>query len=98
MILKTYNSLLKEYESGMYGYATIGIIGQSCVGSVAVMYTLMNSQISRPVQIFEIFLVTILCMGFNGAVLSQQSGKTQFNILILSVIVSIILIAINLII
>lgn len=97
MILRTYKNLLKEYESGLFGYATIGIIGQSCVGSIAVMYILMNDYLPRPLQMFELFLVTIFCMGFNAAVLSQQTGKTQFNVLIISVLASVILIAINLI-
>ncbi|RDK89179.1 hypothetical protein [Marinirhabdus gelatinilytica] len=96
MISKMYKSLLTEYISGLYGYATIAIIGQSCIGSIAAMLILMNNDLSRNFQIIELFLVVILCMGFNGAVLAQQKGKIQFNILILSVLTSIIFIIINL--
>jgi len=34
-------------------------------------------------------------MGFNGAVLSQQKGKIQFNILVISVLTSILFIIMN---
>jgi len=96
MILKTYKNLLAEYNSGLFGYSTIGIIGQSCIGSMAAMLLLMNNDTSRTVQIIQLFLVTILCMGFNGAVLAQQKGKVQFNMLIASVFTSLVFIVINL--
>ncbi|MEP0264756.1 hypothetical protein [Dokdonia sp.] len=95
--MELYKNLLKEYNSGIIGYATIGIIGQSCIGSAAVMLIFMNNDISRGLQMIELFLVTILCMGFNGAVLAQQKGKIQFNILVLSVFTSILFIITNMI-
>lgn len=94
--MELYKNLLEEYKSGIIGYATIGIIGQSCIGSIAAMFILMNGDLPRGLQMVELFLVTILCMGFNGAVLAQQKGKIQFNILVLSVCVSILAIIINL--
>jgi hypothetical protein len=96
MIIKTYKTLLAEYNSGLFGYSTIGIIGQSCIGSMAAMLLLMNSDTSRTMQIAQLFLVTILCMGFNGAVLAQQNGKIQFNLLIASIFTSILFIVMNL--
>ncbi|GGG15066.1 hypothetical protein GCM10011344_14640 [Dokdonia pacifica] len=95
--MELYKNLVKEYTSGMFGYATIGIIGQSCIGSAAVMLIFMNDDISRNLQMIELFLVTIFCMGFNGAVLSQQKGKIQFNILAISVFTSILFIITNMI-
>jgi len=95
--MELYKNLVKEYISGMFGYATIGIIGQSCIGSAAVMLIFMNNDIPRGVQMVELFLVTIFCMGFNAAVLSQQKGKIQFNILMISVFTSILFIITNMI-
>ncbi len=95
--MELYKNLVKEYTSGMFGYATIGIIGQSCIGSAAVMLIFMNNDIPRGLQMIELFLVTIFCMGYNGAVLSQQKGKIQFNILVLSVLTSILFIITNMI-
>ncbi len=96
MIAKIYKNLMNEYSSGIFGYATIGILGQSCIGSIAVMFLLMNNNLADTPKMIELFLVTILCMGFNGAVLSQQTGKTQFNILAVSVLTSILVIIFNL--
>lgn len=93
--MELYKNLVKEYTSGMFGYATIGIIGQSCIGSAAVMLIFMNNDISRELQMLELFLVTTFCMGFNGAVLSQQKGNIQFNILILSILTSVLFIITN---
>lgn len=93
--MELYKNLVKEYTSGMFGYATIGIIGQSCIGSAAVMLIFMNNDIPRGLQMIELFLVTIFCMGFNGAVLAQQKGKIQFNILVISVLTSILFIITN---
>ena len=86
-ILIEYNKHLSEYASKQAGYATIGIIGQSCIGSLAAMALLMNEW---PVflKMFLLGLVTILCMAFNAAVLAQLSAKTAFNLLIISVICS----------
>jgi len=95
-LVQWYNSMLKEYNAGILGYATIGIIGQSCIGSLAAMLILMNDSIGRPLQIMELFLVTILCMIYNGSVLSQQKGKVQFSILMTSVLASALFITLNL--
>lgn len=85
--VKLYHSLLEEYKKGQSGYATIGIIGQSCIGSAAVMLLLM-SDMATFLKMSLLFLVTILCMAFNGAVLAQLRPKFAFNILIISVLFS----------
>ncbi len=97
MIVKTYNNLMNEYNSGILAYSTIGIIGQSCMGSVAVMFLLMNNNLADTPKMIELFIVTMLCMGFNGTVLSQQTGKVQFNTLIVSVFASVLIAVLNLI-
>ena len=67
------------------GYATIAIIGQSCLGSAAAMVLLMGT-LDTAIQMTLLFFVTILCMAFNGAVLAQLRPLTTFNLLILSVV------------
>lgn len=67
------------------GYATIAIIGQSCLGSAAAMVLLMGT-LDTAIQMTVLFFVTILCMAFNGAVLAQLKPLTTFNLLIMSVI------------
>ena len=46
--MKVYKNLLIEFESGQKGYTAIAIIGQSCIGSVAVMMILMSELPKAP--------------------------------------------------
>jgi len=95
-IMKLYNQLLNEFEREQTGYSTIAIIGQSCIGSVAAMVLLMNNM-PTAIKLTLLFLVTILCMAYNAAVLAQLSTKTTFNLLVLSIVFSILTIIGNLI-
>ncbi len=91
--MKIHQNYLNEYSQGLMGYAAIAIIGQSCLGSIAVMYTLMNGN-AFP-QMFQLFIITSMCMLYNGAILSQQKAKWSFNLLLISIISSIMFIIIN---
>ncbi|SMG37549.1 hypothetical protein [Arenibacter troitsensis] len=86
--MRLYNQLLNEFKREQTGYSTIAIIGQSCIGSVAAMVVLMNPM-PEAIKLTLLFLVTILCMAYNAAVLARLSSKTTFNLLVLSVIFSI---------
>lgn len=85
--LKWYNELLTEFKKQQTGYSAIAIIGQSCLGSAAVMFTLMN-EIPMFLKMTLVFSITILCMGFNAAVLAQMKPKTTFNLLCTSLVFS----------
>ncbi|TPN87212.1 hypothetical protein [Aquimarina algicola] len=91
--MKIYQRSLEEYKKGIIGYSPIAIIGQSCLGSAAAMYILANG--NSILQMIQLFIVTILCMFYNGAILSQQKPKLSFDLLIASIVVSIIVVAIN---
>ncbi|GAA4275626.1 hypothetical protein [Aquimarina mytili] len=92
--MKIYQEYLEEYENGIIGYTPLAIIGQSCLGSVAAMFILMNG--NSIAQMSQLFIVTIMCMFYNGAILSQQKPKISFNLLIVSVVFSIIITIFNL--
>lgn len=96
LIPRLYNNLLTEFKKGQTGYSALAIIGQSCLGSAAVMLVLMG-QLTIGLKMVLVFLITILCMGFNAAVLSQLDAKTTFNLLLLSVGFSLTVIIFNLI-
>lgn len=91
-MMKMYKNLLAEFERGQMGYSAIAIIGQSCIGSIAVMIILM-SDLSKGLLLSLLFLVTIFCMAVNGAVLAQLKPKITLNLLVLSVLFSCIIIA-----
>lgn len=94
-ISRLYKSLLVEFKKEQTGYSALAIIGQSCIGSAAVMLLLMN-ELPMGLKMTLVFLVTIFCMGFNAAVLAQLKSKTTYNLLILSIIFSSIVIIANL--
>ena len=85
--LELHHELLEEFQRARFGYATIAIIGQSCLGSAAAMFLLMSGLSDLP-KMGLLFLVTIFCMAFNGAVLANLNAKITFNILIISVLFS----------
>ncbi len=91
--MKIYKEYLKEYEKRIIMYTPLAIIGQSCLGSVAAMYILMNG--NSAVEMFQLFIITIMCMFYNGAMLSQQKPKLSFNLLIISVLCSVIITILN---
>jgi len=92
--MKLFQSYLEEYGKGIIGYSPIAIIGQSCLGSVAAMFILMNG--NSTMQMIQLFIITIMCMFYNGAILSQQKPKISFNLLIISAVSSILFIIVNL--
>ncbi|WP_235855455.1 hypothetical protein [Flagellimonas pelagia] len=82
---RIHERMFLEYRKGQMGYATIAIIGQSCLGSAAAMVLLMGT-LDTAVQMTLLFFVTIFCMAFNGAVLAQLKPLATFNLLIMSVV------------
>lgn len=88
-----YHQYFSVFEKGFIGYCTLGILVQSCLGSVAAMAILQNG--TNFINMFQLFLVVVSCMAFNGAVLAQQKPKVVFNILIWSLLLSIVVSALN---
>ncbi|WP_239057453.1 hypothetical protein [Muricauda sp. TY007] len=82
-----YRLMFNEFKKRQLGYSTIAIIAQSCLGSAAAMALLMGGM-DMVLKMVLLFFVTIFCMAFNGAVLAQLKPLTTFNLLILSVVFS----------
>lgn len=95
-IQRLYNNSLAEFGSKKWGYETLALFSQSCLGAIAAMLILKNHSFDA-FKMVELLFVTVLSMGFNAAVLVDMEAKPAFNILITSVLFSIIVIVINLI-
>lgn len=91
--MSLYNKYFGVFERGFIGYCTLGILAQSCLGSIAAMSILQNGTSAG--NMVQLFLIVVSCMAFNGAVLAQQKPKVVFNILIWSVLLSIVISAVN---
>ena len=87
VIKNIYGQTFNEFKKRQLGYSTIAIIGQSCLGSAAAMLLLMGNM-EMALKMTILFFVTIFCMAFNGAVLAQLKPLTTFNLLILSIVFS----------
>ncbi|MCL9806050.1 hypothetical protein NAT51_10975 [Flavobacterium amniphilum] len=88
-----YQKALGDFRKGYMGFATLAIIGQSCFGSVAVMYILQNGTSFG--QMIQLAAVVIACMILNGSILSQQKPKLVFDLLLVSILVSFVMIVLN---
>ncbi|ESU23118.1 hypothetical protein FEDK69T_12670 [Flavobacterium enshiense DK69] len=86
---KTFQNFQKEY----YAYATLAIIGQSCLGGAAAMYILKNGTSFS--QMIQLALVVLVCSFVNGSILATQKHKLVFNLILTSVITSTVMITLN---
>tara|TARA_Y100001933_G_scaffold265092_1_gene335288 strand:+ start:2102 stop:2425 length:324 start_codon:yes stop_codon:yes gene_type:complete len=91
-----YRTTFNEFKKKQLGYSTIAIIGQSCLGSAAAMALLMG-EMDMVLKMILLFFIIIFCMAFNGAVLAQLKPLTTFNLLILSIVFSTLVLVVHLI-
>ncbi|MDI1317720.1 hypothetical protein [Flavobacterium sp.] len=89
-----YDKSLESFQKNYIGYVALIVIGQSCLGSAAAMYTLKNG--TSILQMIQLGIVVGICMMVNVAILAQLTPKTVYNMTILSVIVSALTIILNL--
>lgn len=91
--MKLYNVLYQDFEDLFVGYSAVAVILSSCLGSAAALVILMNGH--DVFQMIQLFLVVVVCMGYNATLLANLKLKIVFNALIISLAVSILLIAYN---
>lgn len=91
--MSVYHKYYQVFEKGFIGYSTMGILSQSCMGSIAAMAILQNG--THLLGMIQLLVVIVSCMAFNGAVLSQQKPKLVFNLLLWSIAASIAVITFN---
>lgn len=89
-----YKQLFNNFESGYIGYAGIGMLIQSGIGSLAVM--LIAGRGHQLIHMLEMFCIVALCMSYNASVIIQFNRKIAFNLLLISLGVSLLFIAVNL--
>ncbi len=88
-----YQKGLNDFKRNFTLYIPLSIILQSCVGSIAAMFILMNS---KPHFLFlELTLCVTFAMAYNGIIYAQMKTKWVYNLLIVTMLVHIVLILIN---
>ena len=88
--MKIYNNILRDFQSSYLMMIPLSIILQSCLGSAATLYITINK---GPMMLFQLGLCIAVTMMYNAAVLAQLKSKLVFNLLILSVLINMVLIA-----
>lgn len=92
--MRIYNKMYADFSQNFTMNIALTIILQSCIGSIAAMYILMNST-TESFQIVQLSLCVIVSMLYNATIFAQLKTKTVFNCLILSLVVNVALIVVN---
>ena len=93
-ITRFYKKMAKEFEEAYYLCASLSIMLQSVLGGIATMMILENSKNSST-YVLQLILSVGICSLYNAFILGQIKPKYVFRALITSVLVSLVLIAIN---
>lgn len=77
-----YTKALNQFKEGFLGYATLGLLFQSCLGGVAAMAILHES--TGFAQQGQLFVAVVLCMMYNASMMAGFNRKLVFNLLLAS--------------
>ena len=89
-----YNKGFEDFRRNITLYTPLSIIFQSCLGSIASMFILMNSH--PTFHFLDLTLVVIFAMAYNGALYMQLKPKWTFNLFIVTITVHLVFLIINL--
>ena len=89
--MTAFAKLQHDYTNNIIGYSAIGIIASTCVGSLAVMATLMHG--NGFIQMFFVFLTVAICSAHNAAILTLQKPSLIFKLLIASLLINFLIMA-----
>lgn len=87
--MSMYQSIYRQFEKGFLGSCALTVLLQSCVGGISAMAVLHNG--NGLLQMIQLFMVVTASLAVNGAIISVQSPKTVFNLLLLGQLTCIIL-------
>lgn len=79
--MKIYNNLLRDFQASYMMMIPLSIILQSCLGSIATLYIIMNK---GPMMLLQLGICIAVTMMYNASILAQLKSKLVFNLLILS--------------
>ena len=81
-----YQKIEKEWNTNFLGYSAMAIILSTCIGSVAIMTSVMQG--NGFFQMFQVFLVVVACSIHNASILTVQKPSFVLKALIASVATS----------
>ncbi|RMB56966.1 hypothetical protein EAX61_12950 [Dokdonia sinensis] len=93
--MTTYSHLSQEFSKNSLGYSSLGILLSTCLGSIAIMTTLMHGH--SFLQMLLVFLTVVVCSIHNGSIITVQKPSLIFGLLTISTVVNVLIILGNLI-
>ena len=91
--MSNYTQFRKDFTENVIGYSAMGIILSTCMGSVAVMATLMHGH--GLLQMAVVMGVVAICGAHNAAILTIQKPKLILGLLLSSTLFSTVVIALS---
>ncbi|MGY3793843.1 hypothetical protein [Aquimarina sp. 433] len=88
-----YAKINTDFSENYIGYSALAIIASTCLGSVAIMSTLMGGH--GAIEMFTVFLSVAICSAHNAAILTVQKPKLVLDLLITSLAINSLIILIN---
>lgn len=85
-----YAKINADFTENYIGYSALAIIASTCLGSIAIMTTLMDG--NGLLQMFFVFLTVVACSTHNAAILTVQKPKLVLDLLITSLVLNSVLI------
>ena len=76
----------KDYTQNIIGYSAIGMLASTCIGSLAVMASLIHG--NGFLQMFLVFITVAICSAHNAAILTLQKPSLIYKLLIASVLIN----------
>ncbi len=89
----SYHNLFKSFQRSYMLMIPLSVILQSCLGSIATMYVMINKP---PTLLLQMAISIIISMAYNAAILAQLKVKLVFNLLVISLFGNMMLLLLNL--
>ena len=89
--MTTLSKFQNDFTNNIIGYSAIGIILSTCLGSVAIMTTLMHGH--TLLQMLFVMITVVFCSMHNASILTVQKPQLIFKLLIASTVVNTLIIA-----
>lgn len=81
-----YSKVESDWNENFIGYSALAIILSTCVGSIAVMTTMMNG--NGMTEMILLFFVVAACTTHNASILTLQKPSLVLKLLIASLSIS----------
>jgi len=81
-----YAKLNQDFSKNYIANSTLGIILSTCIGSIAVMTSLMNG--NGILEMILVFVSVSTCSIHNASILTLQKAELVFNLLMASILIN----------